>query len=63
MERKWGRPSDPTPFEIAIATAKIRTTWSEAEHRVRAGVETDNAWEPPCGRLHRIERFLDAIEA
>lgn len=36
---------EPTPREIAEATAAIRATWSEAEHRRRAGLDPHELWE------------------
>ncbi len=57
MERRWGRPADPTPFEITIATAIIRLGWSEAEHRLRAGLSRRLWWKPPAGRLKK-DRFF-----
>jgi hypothetical protein len=32
------RRPDPSPEEIAAACAEIREGWSEAEHRIRAGL-------------------------
>jgi hypothetical protein len=61
MERKWGRPIDPTPFEIAAATARIRMSWSETEHRLRAGYSAESPWEPPLGHIARTRLQLDGI--
>jgi hypothetical protein len=59
MERRWGRPDDPSPSEIAAATARIRMDWSEHEFRVRAGFSEHHPWEAPSSRIERFWRFLD----
>lgn len=61
MELKWGRPVDPTPVEIAIATAIIRMGWSEAEHRLRAGQAGKRRWKLPYGRIERVRFLLDEM--
>lgn len=39
---RFERQADPSPAEIAAATAEIRRGWSERQHRTRAGLpETD----------------------
>jgi hypothetical protein len=41
-----GPKYEPTPQEIAIATAEIRRNWTESEYRRRAGVEP-SSWSIP----------------
>lgn len=41
------RLADPTPEEIAERAAEVRQSWSEAEHRRRAGLPETSAWEAP----------------
>ena len=59
MDQKWGRPDDPTPVEIAAATAGIRANWSDDEFRVRAGLSEYCPWQPPVGRSALIRLFQD----
>jgi hypothetical protein len=40
-------PADPTPEEIAAATAEIRATWSPSERRRRGAWMENVAWEAP----------------
>jgi hypothetical protein len=61
VDRRWGRPVDPTPFEIAVATARIRMGWSEAEHRQRAGLPECHSWEPPTGRIEEARFLMDGM--
>lgn len=43
-----GRPPwDPTPAEIAAATARIRAGWSKAELRKRSAWMEPAEWEAP----------------
>ncbi len=40
-------PTDPTPSEIKAATARIQSTWSEAERRKRGAWMFSEAWLAP----------------
>jgi hypothetical protein len=40
-------PTDPTPEEIAEATAEIRSRWSPGERRRRGAWMENVAWEAP----------------
>lgn len=59
IARSWGRSTgkltgksqqvDPTPEEIAERAAIERQSWSESEHRRRAGLPERMAYEIPTG--------------
>lgn len=49
------RRRDPSPAEIAARCAEIRQGWSEAEHRIRAGLAPIGACERQLMRTHLKE--------
>lgn len=51
----------PTPAEIAVAAAEIRSGWSQREEMLRRGVDPKQRWFPP-GVLGSIERSRTARE-
>lgn len=61
MNRCWTRPADPTPFEIAIESARIRLGWSDADYRHRAGASRGFRSKPALGRVEKLRLLLDAL--
>lgn len=64
MQHRGGEPTPPTELEIAEATAKLRETWSEREHRRRAGLSSRChviEWHQPIRRAGN--RMLDDYSA
>ncbi len=62
MARRKSSRRDPAPAEILHLCAKIRRTWTEMTHRVRAGygenyesVARREIWTPPMVLLREVE--------
>jgi len=69
MARRKSSRRDPAPAEIVHLCAKIRRTWSEMTHRVRAGYGANyemaarrDAWTPPIVMLREIDAPHEALQ-